>query len=215
MGDINVKFSELENMPVFRKTIVKDHNLNDSDSDSGTDFCESNTGKSSNNYGDGVVQVLRRMFSSEEVSRPDNDMNMNAEHCTTIPQPIESNLPHSTSLMVDDSKMDPDEHSTFEGGDKNGFDKENESIKLSSRSEDLTSTPSPSSFRSMPSEVRETTSLFATVSVPSRDVYMYHLKQDVRDKHGKLQGIANLHITIRGAGVAEFPERKRSMVSYA
>lgn len=218
LGEFEIIFSELDRMPVISKTVVKDdieQDTSDSDADSedvkGLEVLK--TGGSTN----GVIRVLRRLFSSEVGGDKEGTGSKEAAAAvTTMPQPLQDappNLP--CSLLSDDAKMEPDEQSCFEGG-SSCFEKEEGGLQQ--KVEQLRSFSAAAVAPSLPSRVAFSPACPPVGAPPvpltaPEEVVMYHLKKDVRDKQGRLQGVAELQVTVRGAGVAEFSERKKAMVS--
>ena len=173
-----IDFAEMDRMPAYRKSVVKD-DTDDSDSDISS-------------IDDGVGEPSRA--STEEESGAGGS-------CMEVHNDGINRNCTGTKPVGDSKPLPPDEQSSFEGGNF-------------CESKQLDRCDSPSG-RIRREAFRDS----ATHGVDdemekedSSDVYIYRFKQDVRDKRDQLRGVADFDITVRGAGIADYPGRKKAKV---
>lgn len=205
LGKLDIKFSDLDSMHVFSKTLVNDVSASeDNDDDKYMDESEDEDEDES-----AEVQI-EELGEGEELKTSEDDAS---------------------------KPLQPDEHSSYEDRDKDAdaavdeeaalqlkdIHKDDEKVLPPRRAAFVSPATLASSSNNQPPENSSSSTLCSSSSEEretevvgrQREVYRYHLRQDVRDAEGKLQGVAGVQVTIRGAGVTEYPERKRAMVRSA
>lgn len=209
---MSVNFSDLESFPVPNKAATVNRKGGNLDEVQSYDGEELKTGESAGDRGGEVLDALKRMFSWHQSEEGGGVFS--GASAASAATGAEDTANRSSSLKPND---EPDDQSCCEGarvtfateatdmvGDRH------KDLKVKAAAKESVGPPLCTSF----SDGEDSTSERGQEEdeEEEEEVFMHHLKQDVRDKHGKLRGIADLIVTIRGAGVAEYPGKKRAMV---
>ena len=193
MGKVEINFDDMEERAEM-KTIVKD--IPEKDTPKPKEVSSS----PAHVAGRRVGRVLQRLYSSvvgDEVKKEESQDDANKDKQNSKPQTTTlSAIELSNTISTSHSNKQGKVAFSLESGELASFDDEDGG--------DVNSIPNPNSL---------STSFNSEVSAsPDPDVFMYHMREDVINKHGKLCATANLQVTITGAATTDYTKGSKAKV---